>query len=211
MSINTIEELIADIRQGKLIILMDDENRENEGDLIMAAQKVTPQHINFMITHGRGLVCAPLSQEKCRQLQLPLMSQRNQSRYGTNFTVSVEAAVGVTTGISAFERAHTIKTLVNPNSTPADIVQPGHIFPIMAAAGGVLERRGHTEASVDLAHLAGFEKVAVLCEILNEDGTMARRPELEVFAKKHGLKMGTVADLVKYRMKEKQHRESQVV
>lgn len=200
MAINTITEIIEDIRQGKLIILMDDENRENEGDLIMAAKKVTPEHINFMIRFGRGLVCMPISHKRSQQLNLPLMVKNNQSRYCTNFTASIEAAKGVSTGISAFDRAHTILTAAHEDATPSDLVQPGHIFPIVAQDGGVLKRAGHTEASVDLACLAGLGDAAVICEIINDDGTMARRPQLELFAQRHGLKIGTIADLIKYRL-----------
>ncbi len=199
MKLNTIEEIIADIRQGKMVILMDDEDRENEGDLIMAAEMVRPEDINFMAKHARGLICLPMSKERCEYLQLPLMVNANQAQYGTNFTVSIEAAEGVTTGISAADRAHTVRVAVGRNTRPEDIAMPGHIFPLMAKPGGVLSRAGHTEAGCDLARLAGFESAAVIVEIMNEDGTMARRPELEKFAQEHSLKIGTIADLIHYR------------
>jgi 3,4-dihydroxy 2-butanone 4-phosphate synthase/GTP cyclohydrolase II len=199
MALNSIEEIIDDIRQGKMVILMDDEDRENEGDLILAAEHTTPEAINFMVTHARGLVCLPMTQERCRDLELPLMVDKNEAQFSTNFTVSIEAAEGVTTGISAADRAKTVLAAVNPSAKASDIVQPGHIFPLIAKQGGVLSRSGHTEAGVDLARLAGCEPASVIVEILNEDGTMARRPELEVFAKKHDLKIGTIADLIEYR------------
>lgn len=198
--LNTIPELLEDIREGRMVVLMDDEERENEGDLVMAASKVRPEDINFMARFGRGLICLPLTRERCQQLQLPLMVNRNQAHYRTNFTVSIEAAEGITTGISAYDRAHTIRTAVQPDAKAKDLSQPGHVFPLMYAPGGVLARAGHTEASVDLAMLAGMEPAAVLVEILNEDGSMARRPDLEVFAKEHGLKIGTIADLIHYRI-----------
>ncbi len=198
--LNTVEELIADIRAGRMVILMDDEDRENEGDLVMAATHVRPEDINFMITHARGLVCLTLSRERCAQLNLPLMVERNGASHGTNFTLSIEAAKGVTTGISAAERALTIQTAVAPMAKPADIVQPGHIFPLMAQPGGVLHRAGHTEAGCDLSRLAGLEPASVICEIIKENGEMARRPDLEVFAAQHGLKIGTIADLIQYRI-----------
>ena len=204
MPLNTVEELVADIRAGKMVILMDDEDRENEGDLVIAATHVRPEDINFMITHARGLVCLTLSRDRCQQLNLPLMVDANGAQHGTNFTLSIEAAGGITTGISAAERAHTIQTAVAAHAKPADIVQPGHIFPLMAQPGGVLHRAGHTEAGCDLARLAGLEPASVICEIINEDGTMARRPDLEVFAEKHGLKIGTIADLIHYRMTNEQ-------
>ena len=197
---NTIPEILEDIRAGRMVVMMDDEERENEGDLVMAASKVRPEDINFMARFGRGLICLPLTRERCRQLQLPLMVNENQARFATNFTVSIEAAEGITTGISAYDRAHTIRTAVMPDANIEDLSQPGHVFPLMAQAGGVLTRSGHTEASVDLAMLAGLEPAAVLVEILNEDGSMARRPELEEFAREHGLKIGTIADLIHYRM-----------
>ena len=200
MQPNAIPELLEDIRAGQMIVLMDDEDRENEGDLVMAASKVRPEDINFMARFGRGLICLPLTRERCQQLRLPLMVNDNQARYATNFTVSIEAAEGISTGISAYDRAHTIRTAVKPDAGPEDLSQPGHVFPLMAQPGGVLARAGHTEASVDLALLAGLEPAAVLVEILNEDGSMARRPELERFAREHGLKIGTIADLIHYRM-----------
>lgn len=200
MALNSIEEIIDDIRQGKMVILMDDEDRENEGDLIMAASMIRPEDINFMARYGRGLICLTLTQERCQQLKLPLMVSDTNDKHGTNFTVSIEAAEGVTTGISAYDRAMTVRAAVAPNAGPADIVQPGHIFPLMAQPGGVMTRAGHTEAGCDLARLAGYEPSAVIVEILNEDGTMARRPDLEKFAAEHGLKMGTVADLIHYRL-----------
>ena len=199
MELNTIEELLDDMRQGKMIILMDDEDRENEGDLVMAAEQVRPEDINFMATQGRGLICLTLTEARCRQLGLPLMVTDNHAQYSTNFTVSIEAAEGVTTGISAADRARTIRTAVARDAVAADIVQPGHIFPIMAQPGGVLSRAGHTEAGCDMARLAGFEGASVIVEIMNDDGTMSRRPDLEVFAKKHDLKIGTIADLIQYR------------
>ncbi len=200
MSLNSIEEIIEDIRQGKMVVLMDDEDRENEGDLIMAAECVSAEHINFMARYARGLICLPLTRERCQQLNLPLMVSDNNAKHATNFTVSIEAAEGVTTGISAADRATTVQAAVKPDARPEDIHQPGHIFPLMAQPGGVLSRAGHTEAGCDLARLAGHEPAAVIVEILNEDGSMARRAELEVFAKQHGLKIGTVADLISYRM-----------
>ena len=204
MPLNTVEELVADIRAGKMVILMDDEDRENEGDLVIAATHVRPEDINFMITHARGLVCLTLSRDRCKQLDLPLMVDHNGAQHSTNFTLSIEAANGITTGISAAERAHTIQTAVAAHAKPSDIVQPGHIFPLMAQPGGVLHRAGHTEAGCDLSRLAGLEPASVICEIINEDGTMARRPDLEVFAEKHGLKIGTIADLIHYRMTNEQ-------
>ena len=201
MPLSTIPEILEDLRQGKMVIIMDDEDRENEGDLLMAASLVRPEDINFMATNGRGLICATLTRERCKQLALPLMVDDNREAQGTAFTLSIEAAEGVTTGISAYDRAHTIRTAVAPNAVPRDIVQPGHIFPLMAQPGGVLTRAGHTEAGCDLARLAGLEPAAVIVEILKEDGTMARRPDLEIFAKQHNLKMGTIADLIAYRIK----------
>lgn len=200
MPLNSINDIIADIRQGKMVILMDDEDRENEGDIIMAASKVRPEDINFMARYGRGLICLTLTRERCEQLHLPLMVRANHSANGTNFTVSIEAATGVTTGISAADRATTIKAAVATDAKPSDIVQPGHIFPLMAQPGGVLRRAGHTEAGCDLARLAGLDPSAVIVEILNEDGTMARRPDLEVFAKQHDIKIGTIADLIRFRV-----------
>ncbi|MBI3771368.1 MAG: 3,4-dihydroxy-2-butanone-4-phosphate synthase [Gammaproteobacteria bacterium] len=201
MKLNTVEEIIADIRQGKMVVLMDDEDRENEGDLVMAAQCVRPEDINFMARYARGLICLTLTRERCEQLRLPLMVADTNAKHATNFTVSIEAAQGVTTGISAADRATTVQAAVNPSAKPEDIVQPGHIFPLMAQQGGVLTRAGHTEAGCDLARLAGFEPASVIIEILNDDGSMARRPQLEVFAREHGLKLGTVADLIQYRLR----------
>ncbi|ELR65218.1 3,4-dihydroxy-2-butanone 4-phosphate synthase [Photobacterium marinum] len=199
MALSSAKEIIEDIRQGKMVILMDDEDRENEGDLIIAAEKITPDAVNFMATHGRGLICLTLTQSRCRQLNLPLMVQDNSEQFSTNFTISIEAAEGVTTGISAADRARTVQAAVALDATSADIVMPGHVFPLMAQEGGVLTRAGHTEAGCDVARLAGLEPSSVIVEILNEDGTMARRPDLEVFAEKHGLKLGTIADLIEYR------------
>ena len=200
MSLNSIEEIVADIRAGKMVILMDDEDRENEGDLIIASECVTAEHINFMAKHARGLICMPMSVERCERLGLPLMAQHNGSGFGTKFTVSIEAAEGVTTGISAADRARTVQAAAAKTAKAKDIVSPGHIFPLMAQAGGVLARAGHTEAACDLARLGGFEPTGVICEIMNDDGSMARRPELEVFAEEHGIKIGTIADLIHYRM-----------
>ncbi|AWL11422.1 3,4-dihydroxy-2-butanone-4-phosphate synthase [Saliniradius amylolyticus] len=199
MALNTTQEIIEDIRQGKMVILMDDEDRENEGDLIMAAEHITPEAINFMVTFARGLVCLPMTEQRCARLNLPLMVTNNGAQFSTNFTVSIEAAEGVTTGISAADRARTVQAAVAADATAEDIVQPGHIFPLIAKEGGVLNRAGHTEAGVDLARLAGCEPAAVIVEILNDDGTMARRPQLEEFAEKHGIKIGTIADLIEYR------------
>lgn len=197
---NSIEEIIEDLRQGKMVIIMDDEDRENEGDLLMAAAFAKPEDINFMAKYGRGLICLTLTRGRCQQLRLPLMVNDNQTPYTTNFTVSIEAAEGVTTGISAADRALTVQKAVAKDAQPSDLVQPGHIFPLMAQAGGVLNRAGHTEAGCDLARLAGVEPAAVIVEILNDDGSMARRPDLEKFAERHGLKMGTIADLIHYRI-----------
>lgn len=201
MAINSAKEIIEDIRQGKMVILMDDEDRENEGDLIIAADCVRAEDINFMATNGRGLICLTLTKERCERLNLPLMVQDNNEAYSTNFTMSIEASSGVTTGISAADRAVTVQAAVAKDATAASIVQPGHIFPLMAQPGGVLTRAGHTEAGCDIARLAGREPAAVIVEILNEDGTMARRPDLEVFAEEHDLKIGTIADLIEYRMR----------
>ncbi|MFP8965504.1 bifunctional 3,4-dihydroxy-2-butanone-4-phosphate synthase/GTP cyclohydrolase II [Pokkaliibacter sp. CJK22405] len=199
MSLNTIEEIIEDIRLGKMVILMDDEDRENEGDIILAADKVTPEAINFMATHARGLICLTLTRERCEKLKLPLMVSANGTPYSTNFTVSIEAASGVTTGISSADRARTIEAAVAVDAKPEDVVQPGHIFPLMARPGGVLSRAGHTEAGCDLARLAGFSPTSVIVEVMNDDGSMARRPDLEAFAEAHGIKIGTIADLIHYR------------
>jgi 3,4-dihydroxy 2-butanone 4-phosphate synthase/GTP cyclohydrolase II len=200
MDLNSIEEIIDDIRQGKMVILMDDEDRENEGDLIIAAERVRTEDINFMATNARGLICLTLTKERCEHLNLPLMVNDNNTPYNTNFTVSIEAATGVTTGISAGDRARTIKVAVGRDSEAGDIVQPGHIFPIMAQPGGVLRRAGHTEAGCDLARLAGYQSSAAIVEIMNEDGSMARREDLELFAKKHEIKIGTIVDLIHYRI-----------
>jgi 3,4-dihydroxy 2-butanone 4-phosphate synthase / GTP cyclohydrolase II len=198
---NKTEELIQDIKDGKMVILLDDEDRENEGDFVMAAEHVTPDAINFMVHHGRGLICMPMTEDRCHQLNIGLMIPRsNGSKFGTNFTVSIEASTGVTTGISAADRAHTIKAAVAKDAKPSDIVQPGHIFPIIAQKGGVLNRAGHTEASCDLARLAGLESAAVIVEILNKDGTMARGPDLLEIAQEHNVKIGTIADLIRYRV-----------
>jgi len=198
---NSIEEIIDDLRQGKMVIIMDDEDRENEGDLLMAAAFTRPEDVNFMAKYGRGLICLTLTRERCQQLRLPLMVNDNNTPYTTNFTVSIEAAEGVTTGISAADRALTIQAAVAKNAQPGDLVQPGHVFPLMAQAGGVLKRAGHTEAGCDLAYLAGVEPAAVIVEILNDDGSMARRPDLEVFAARHNLKIGTISDLIHYRIR----------
>lgn len=197
---NTIEEAIEDIREGRMVILIDDEDRENEGDLTIAAEKVTPEAINFMAKYGRGLICLSLTPERVEELKLPMMADMNTSRFGTAFTVSIEARKGVTTGISAADRARTIKTAIDPKSGPDDIARPGHIFPLRAQPGGVLQRAGQTEGSVDLARLAGLYPAGVICEIMNDDGTMARVPQLAKFARKHGLKMVTIKDLIRYRM-----------
>src|SRR5437868_5192222 len=201
MELNSTEEILADLRAGRMVVIMDDEDRENEGDLVMAAQKVAAADINFMARFGRGLICLTLTTERCRQLRLPLMVSETHREHRTNSTLSIEAAEGVTTGISAHDRAHTVITAVKPNARPEDLRQPGHIFPIMAQPGGVLTRAGHTEAGCDLARLAGFEPAAVIVEIMNDDGTMARRPELEAFARSHNLKIGTIADLIRYRLR----------
>ncbi len=200
MSLATIEEAAEDIRNGKMIIIVDDEDRENEGDLVCAAELVTPEIISFMAIHGRGLICLPLTEERCDELQLTPQTTENTSSMGTAFTISIEAREGVTTGISAADRARTILTAVDPNSRPSDLARPGHIFPLRAKRGGVLVRVGQTEASVDMARIAGLTPAAVICEIMNDDGTMARMPQLEVFAEKHGLKIISVADLVRYRI-----------
>ena len=201
MKFNTTEELIADLAQGKMVIVVDDEDRENEGDFLMASSQVKPEDINFMATHGRGLICMTMTAERCKQLDLGLMvSGTNEDLHGTNFTVSIEAAKGVTTGISAHDRAVTIQTAIAPDATGDDIVQPGHVFPLKAQPGGVLTRAGHTEAGCDLAKLAGFEPSATIVEILNEDGTMARRDDLFKIAEQHNLKIGTIEDLISYRI-----------
>lgn len=200
MQLNTTEEILEDLKNGRMVIIMDGEDRENEGDFLMAASMARSDDINFMATHGRGLICLTLTQQRCRQLQLPLMVSGTDARRSTNFTVSIEAARGVTTGISAADRAVTIQAAVAPYAKPEDIAQPGHIFPLMAQPGGVLTRAGHTEAGCDLARLAGLEPAAVIVEILNEDGTMARRPDLEKVAEKHNIRIGTIADLIHYRL-----------
>ena len=200
MAISPTSEIVEELKRGRMVVIMDDEDRENEGDLLMAAEKVRPEDINFMATHGRGLICLTLTPERCRQLNLPLMVNDNMTPYTTNFTVSIEAATGVTTGISAADRATTVQAAIRPDAKPADIIMPGHIFPLMARKGGVLARAGHTEAGVDLANMAGLMPASVICEILSADGSMARQPELEKFARQHGLKIGTIADLIHYRM-----------
>jgi len=204
--VSTIEEALEDIRQGRMVILVDDEDRENEGDLTMAAEKVTPEAVNFMAKYGRGLICLSLTEERLNELRLPMMVSDNTSRFQTAFTVSIDAKQGVTTGISAADRATTILTAIDDSATPEDIVSPGHIFPLRARTGGVLVRTGQTEGSVDLARLSGLKPSGVICEIMNEDGTMSRMPDLRIFAEKHGLKIVTIADLIKYRL----HKESLV-
>jgi 3,4-dihydroxy 2-butanone 4-phosphate synthase/GTP cyclohydrolase II len=213
MEISNIEGALEDLRQGRMIILVDDEDRENEGDLAMAAEKVTPEDINFMTKYARGLVCLSLHPDIVEKLRLPLMVQDNRSRFGTAFTVSIEAKHGVTTGISAADRAHTILTAVNDDCTADDLVQPGHVFPLRSRRGGVLFRAGQTEGSVDLARLAGLKRAGVICEIMNDDGTMARRPDLDIFAKEHNLRVVTVADIIAYRMRYESfvHREAETV
>ena len=197
--IATVEEIVAELRAGRMVILVDEEDRENEGDLVLAADHVTPEAINFMAKHGRGLICLTLTRQRCEQLRLPPMVPKNGTRMGTAFTVSIEAAEGVTTGISAADRAHTIRVAVAPDAKPEDLVQPGHVFPLQAVDGGVLMRAGHTEAGCDLAAMAGCTPAAVICEIMNDDGTMARLPDLQRFAARHGLKIGTIADLIQHR------------
>jgi 3,4-dihydroxy 2-butanone 4-phosphate synthase/GTP cyclohydrolase II len=199
MALSSISEIIADIRAGRMVILVDEEDRENEGDLVLAAEFVTPEAVNFMARFGRGLICLTLTEDRCRQLDLPLMVTRNGTRHGTKFTVSIEAAEGVSTGISAADRARTIQAAIAREARPADLVQPGHVFPQRAEKGGVLVRAGHTEAGCDLAALAGLQPASVICEIMNDDGTMARLPDLIEFGRTHGLKIGTIADLIGYR------------
>ncbi len=206
-SFSDIEDIIADISAGKMVIMVDDENRENEGDLLMAAEKVRPEDINYMATHGRGLICLTLSRERCAQLRLPLMVTETDQHHATNFTISIEAAAGITTGISAHDRATTVRVAVAPDAKPEDLSQPGHIFPVMAQPGGVLTRAGHTEAGCDLARLAGLESAAVIVEILNEDGSMARRPDLEKFGREHDIRIGTIADLIRYRLEKERNVE----
>ena len=209
---DTVDDVVNDIRAGRIVIVTDDADRENEGDLVMAAEKVTPDAVNFMTKHGRGLICVPISNERAEQLGLQRMVAQNREMYRTDFTVSVDAAHGVTTGISAHDRAATIQTIANPKSTPDDLVQPGHVFPLRAKDGGVLRRTGHTEAAVDLARMAGLQPAGVLCEILHDDGTMARLPELMEFRKKHGLRICTIQSLVAHRrVREKLIEAEQVV
>jgi 3,4-dihydroxy 2-butanone 4-phosphate synthase/GTP cyclohydrolase II len=198
-ALSSIEEIIEDARQGKMVILVDDEDRENEGDLVIPAEKATPEVINFMAKHGRGLICLAMTGERVKQLGLRLMAQNNGTRHQTAFTVSIEAAEGITTGISAYDRAHTVKVAIDPAKGASDIVTPGHVFPLMARDGGTLVRAGHTEAAVDIARLAGLNPSGVICEIMNDDGSMARLPDLISFAQLHGLKVGTIADLIAYR------------
>ncbi len=200
MKFNSTEEIVEDIAAGKMVVIVDDEDRENEGDLLMAASMVRPEDINFMAKYGRGLICLTLTKERCQQLSLPLMVDVTDADHTTNFTVSIEASEGVTTGISAYDRAHTIRTAVAPNANSKSITQPGHIFPLMAQSGGVLTRAGHTEAGCDYARLAQLEPAAVIVEIMDEDGSMARRPQLEKFAQEHNLKIGTIEDLIRYRI-----------
>ena len=200
MALNSIEDLIEEIRKGNMVILMDDEDRENEGDIIMASEACKSENINFMAKHARGLICMPMSRERCELLKLPLMAPRNGSGFGTKFTVSIEATTGVTTGISAADRARTVQAAAAKDANAEDIVSPGHIFPLMAQSGGTLARAGHTEAACDLARMAGFEPSGVICEVMNDDGTMAIRTDLEAFAAEHNLKIGTIADLIHYRM-----------
>ncbi|RYG86730.1 3,4-dihydroxy-2-butanone-4-phosphate synthase [bacterium] len=196
-----IEDILADLAAGRMVVIVDDEDRENEGDLLMAAEKVRPEDVNFMARFGRGLICLTLTRDRCAQLRLPLMVSDTDRERRTNFTLSIEAAEGITTGISAYDRAHTIRTAVAPDARPDHLRQPGHIFPVMAQPGGVLTRAGHTEAGCDLARLAGLTPAAVIVEIMNDDGTMARRPQLEAFARLHGLRMGTIRDLIRYRLR----------
>ncbi|CAN5361616.1 bifunctional 3,4-dihydroxy-2-butanone-4-phosphate synthase/GTP cyclohydrolase II [soil metagenome] len=202
MQLDDIESVLEDIRAGRMVVVMDDEQRENEGDLIMAAVRARPEDINFMARYGRGLICLTLTRERCRQLRLPLMVSDTDAGYHTNFTISIEAAEGITTGISAHDRAQTIRAAVSPDARPEHLRQPGHVFPLMAQPGGVLTRAGHTEAGCDLARLAGFEPAAVIVEVLNDDGSMARRPDLEAFARRHGLKITSIAQLIRYRLEQ---------
>jgi 3,4-dihydroxy 2-butanone 4-phosphate synthase/GTP cyclohydrolase II len=207
-SLNSISDIIDDLRDGRMVVILDDEDRENEGDLVMASSKISAEDINFMTHYGRGLICLTLTRSRCEQLRLPLMVSSNNNNLSTNFTVSVEAAQGITTGISAHDRARTVRAAVAPNARPEDLRQPGHIFPVMSQPGGVLTRAGHTEAGCDLVRLAGLEPSAVIVEILNNDGTMARKDDLISFAKKHGFKIGTIADLISYRLKNEQSVEA---
>ncbi|MBT8086280.1 MAG: 3,4-dihydroxy-2-butanone-4-phosphate synthase [Woeseia sp.] len=204
MAFSPIADIIQDVRDGRMVIMVDDEDRENEGDLLMAAEKVRPEDINYMAQYGRGLICLTLTRERCKQLRLPLMVDDTDQHHATNFTLSIEAAEGITTGISAHDRARTVLAAVSAEARPEDLRQPGHIFPVMAQPGGVLTRAGHTEAGCDLARLAGLEPAAAIVEILNEDGSMARRPDLELFARKHKVKIGTIADLIRYRLEKEQ-------
>ena len=207
VALSDIEDIIADIRDGEMVIMVDDENRENEGDLLMAAVKVRPEDINYMARYGRGLICLTISRERCAQLRLPLMVDDTDKKHATNFTISIEAAEGITTGISAHDRARTVQVAVAKDARPEHLNQPGHIFPVMAQPGGVLTRAGHTEAGCDLARLAGLEPAATIVEILNEDGSMARRPDLEKFSREHGVKIGTIADLIRYRLEKERNVE----
>ena len=199
MPISPVPELVAELAAGRMVILVDEEDRENEGDLVLAADNVTPEAINFMAKFGRGLICLTLTRDRCERLQLPPMATRNGTRHGTAFTVSIEAATGVSTGISAADRSRTVQAAVARGATARDLVQPGHIFPLQAQDGGVLMRAGHTEAGCDLSRMAGLEPASVICEIMKDDGSMARLPDLEIFAKEHGIKIGTIADLIEYR------------
>ncbi len=201
-TLSSTEEILADIGAGRMVVIVDDEDRENEGDIIIAAEKVRAEDINFMARFGRGLICLTLTAERCRQLRLPLMVSETHREHRTNFTLSIEAAEGITTGISAHDRAQTVRAAVKPGALPEDLRQPGHIFPVMSQPGGVLTRAGHTEAGCDLARLAGLDPSAVIVEVMNDDGTMARRPDLEAFAERHGLKIGTIADLIRYRLRQ---------
>ena len=205
-----VHRALEDIRAGRMVILVDDEDRENEGDLVLAGEKCTPEAINFMAKHARGLICLTLTEETVKRLDLPMMTSDNQSARTTAFTVSIEARTGVTTGISAADRARTVQVAVDPNSQPGDLVTPGHIFPLRARPGGVLQRTGHTEGSVDLARLAGLEPAGVICEIMNDDGTMARVPDLTLFAEKHGLRILTIADLIQYRLEHEPMMEERI-
>ena len=204
---SNIDDIIADIRDGKMVIMVDDDNRENEGDLLMAAVKVRPEDINYMARYGRGLICLTISRDRCAQLRLPLMVDDTDRKHATNFTISIEAAEGITTGISAHDRAKTVQVAVAPDARPEHLNQPGHIFPVMAQPGGVLTRAGHTEAGCDLARLAGLEPAATIVEILNDDGSMARRPDLEKFSREHGVRIGTIADLIRYRLEKERNVE----
>jgi len=205
MPFATIEEAVQRYQRGEFVIIVDDEDRENEGDLCLAAEKVTPEAVNFMARHARGLICVALTEERCAELELPLMVENNTSPFGTAFTVSIEARGRITTGISVFDRAETIRVAMDPRTRPADLLRPGHVFPLRARKGGVLKRAGQTEASVDLARIAGMNPAAVICEIMNEDGSMARLPDLRMFAQRHGLKIISVADIIKYRMRHEHH------